>query len=209
MGRSKGSKYLKINIFGSKVAFMCIIFLSSLLSLPLRGYLYPICLLYVLERSDILRRVLLAVTKNGKSLIFVGFFGCIILYIFGVVGFALFSLQAQSTINPDSEAYLFCHTLYECFVTIGRWGLLDTIGQFIPQRSMSFTGELDRIIFDLLFFIVVNTILLNIVFGIIVDTFSQLRDEKCEQEKDMKNYCFICGLENYVFDRRGMDSGTT
>ena len=199
----KGTKYLKINIFGSKVAFVCIIFLSSLLSLPLRGYLYPICLLYILERSEILRRVLLAVTKNGKSLIFVAILGCIILYIFGVIGFALFSQQAQSTVEPDSDAYIFCQTLYECFVTIGRWGLLDTIGLFIPQRTMSFTGELDRIIFDLLFFIVVNTIGLNIVFGIIVDTFSQLRDEKSEQEKDMKNFCFICGLENYVFDRKG------
>ena len=199
----KGTKYLKINIFGTKVAFMCIIFLSSLVSLPSRGYLYPICLLYILEMSEILRRVLLAVTKNGKSLIFVAILGCIVLYMFGIIAFALFSQQAQSTIKPDSEAYIFCHTLYECFVTVGRWGLLDTIGQFIPQRTMSFTGELDRIIFDLLFFIVVNTIGLNIIFGIIVDTFSQLRNEKSEQEKDMKNICFICGLENYVFDRKG------
>lgn len=33
-------------------------------------------------------------------------------------------------------------------------------------------------IFDITFFIVVGTIGLNIVFGIIVDAFSQLRDEK-------------------------------
>lgn len=31
---------------------------------------------------------------------------------------------------------------------------------------------------DLSFFIIVTTIGLNIIFGIIVDTFSQLRDEK-------------------------------
>ena len=43
--------------------------LCSLLSLipPLRGYLYCICLLYIIEESDILRRVLQAVTKNGES----------------------------------------------------------------------------------------------------------------------------------------------
>lgn len=35
-----------------------------------------------------------------------------------------------------------------------------------------------RLIFDLSFFIIVTTIGLNIVFGIIVDTFSELREER-------------------------------
>lgn len=33
-----------------------------------------------------------------------------------------------------------------------------------------------RILFDLLFFVLVIIILLNIVFGIIIDTFAELRD---------------------------------
>ena len=35
-----------------------------------------------------------------------------------------------------------------------------------------------RILFDVSFFIIITTIGLNIVFGIIVDTFSELRDER-------------------------------
>ena len=35
-----------------------------------------------------------------------------------------------------------------------------------------------RFFYDVTFFIIVTTIGLNIVFGIIVDTFSELRDEK-------------------------------
>jgi len=37
-----------------------------------------------------------------------------------------------------------------------------------------------RLVFDVTFFVVVGTIGLNIVFGIIVDAFSQLRDEKVQ-----------------------------
>ena len=45
-----------------------------------------------------------------------------------------------------------------------------------------------RVIFyDLSFFIIVTTIGLNIVFGIIVDTFSELRDERVANSK----YFFI------------------
>ena len=196
-------RYLQINFFGSKVIFMWMIFLSSVLSLPFRGYFYPISLLFILERSDILRRVLLAVTKNGKSLIFVAILGFIVIYIFSVIGFALFYQQAQSTVEPDSQNYVFCRTLYECFISIGRWGLVETVAVIFPQRTMNFVGEIDRIIYDLLFFIIITVIGLNIVFGIIVDTFSELRDEKYSQEKDMKSVCFICGIENYLFDRKG------
>ena len=39
-----------------------------------------------------------------------------------------------------------------------------------------------RLLFDLSFFIIVTTIGLNIVFGIIVDTFSELRDERVSDE---------------------------
>lgn len=35
-----------------------------------------------------------------------------------------------------------------------------------------------RFFYDITFFIIVSTIGLNVVFGIIVDTFSELRDEK-------------------------------
>ena len=203
-GKKKGeTEHLKINIIGPHVLFIWMIFLSSIFSLPLRGYLYPISLLYIIERSEVLRRVLLAVTKNGKSLIYVAIFGMIIIYIFSVIAFALFYQQAQSTVNPESEAYIFCHSLYECVVSIARWGLLDTIGLFLPQGSMEFSQEVIRIIYDVAFFIIITTIGLNIVFGIIVDTFAELRDEKFAREEDMKNVCFICGIENYKFDLKG------
>ena len=39
-------------------------------------------------------------------------------------------------------------------------------------------ATLRAIFYDLSFFIIVTTIGLNIVFGIIVDTFSELRDER-------------------------------
>ena len=196
-------RYLQVNIIGSKVVFIWMIFLSSILSLPFRGYFYPLSLLYILERSDILRRVLLAVTKNGRSLIYVAIFGVILLYIFSVIAFALFYQQAQSTISPDNAPYVFCHSLYECAISIGRWGLIETVAVILPQRSMEFAPEIIRIIYDIAFFIIITTIGLNIVFGIIVDTFSELRDEKYTQEKDMKSVCFICGIENYLFDRKG------
>ena len=47
---------------------------------------------------------------------------------------------------------------------------------YFPDGNFQVYGL--RIIFDISFFIIVTTIGLNIVFGIIVDTFSELRDDR-------------------------------
>lgn len=55
-----------------------------------------------------------------------------------------------------------------------------------------------RVIYDLLFFFVVIIIVLNLIFGVIIDTFADLRSEKQNKEEVLKNTCFICG--RFVFN---------
>ena len=50
-----------------------------------------------------------------------------------------------------------------------------------------------RVIYDMLFFFVVIIIVLNLIFGVIIDTFADLRSEKQQKEEILKNTCFICG----------------
>ena len=40
-----------------------------------------------------------------------------------------------------------------------------------------------RNVFDLSFFILINVVLLNIIFGLIIDAFAELRDESNEKSK--------------------------
>ena len=53
-----------------------------------------------------------------------------------------------------------------------------SLSQVIPLVPEEFRTSGLRVLFDVSFFIIVTTIGLNIVFGIIVDTFSELRDER-------------------------------
>jgi len=41
-----------------------------------------------------------------------------------------------------------------------------------------------RFFFDFMFFILINVIMLNLVFGIIINTFSGIRDEKFANKED-------------------------
>uniref|UniRef100_S4RRE5 Inositol 1,4,5-trisphosphate receptor, type 2 n=1 Tax=Petromyzon marinus TaxID=7757 RepID=S4RRE5_PETMA len=61
-----------------------------------------------------------------------------------------------------------------------------------------------RVIYDLLFFFIVIIIVLNLIFGVIIDTFADLRSEKQKKEEVLKTTCFICaaGLERDKFDNK-------
>jgi hypothetical protein len=57
-----------------------------------------------------------------------------------------------------------------------------------------------RFLFDMTFFFVVVVILANIVFGIILDAFAEMRIKKYENEQLIKDKCFICDIERSRFD---------
>ena len=56
----------------------------------------------------------------------------------------------------------------------------------------------------MMFFFIVIIITLNLIFGVIIDNFADLRTEKQRNDEILRNTCFICGNEqNAVHDRLG------
>jgi len=62
-----------------------------------------------------------------------------------------------------------------------------------------------RIIYTSTFFIFINTILINIIFGVIIDTFGDLRAQNQAMAEEMEQRCFVCGLERYKFEINSTD----
>jgi hypothetical protein len=88
-----------------------------------------------------------------------------------------------------------CDSLIMCIITTLNHGLRNGGGIGDVLRSPSSVEPLfvARVIYDLLFFFVVIIIILNLIFGVIIDTFADLRSEKQQKEEILKNTCFICG----------------
>lgn len=59
-----------------------------------------------------------------------------------------------------------------------------------------------RYVTDMVFYITVILLLLNMVNGVIVSTFSQIREENNARDDDMNNKCFICSIERLEFEKR-------
>ncbi|KAK6750287.1 hypothetical protein RB195_002332 [Necator americanus] len=108
--------------------------------------------------------------------------------------------------NEEDSKIASCETLRMCIITTLNWGLRngggigDVLRSVGPEENLFYY----RIIYDLSFFVVLIVIVLNLIFGVIIDTFGDLRTEKNDKEDVLKNSCFICGLERGKFDNRSV-----
>ncbi|XP_042858800.1 inositol 1,4,5-trisphosphate receptor-like [Penaeus japonicus] len=100
-----------------------------------------------------------------------------------------------------------CSSLLMCIVTTLNHGLRSGggIGDILRPPSTAENYFVPRVIYDLLFFFIVIIIVLNLIFGVIIDTFADLRSEKQNSEEILKNSCFICGLKRASFDNKAVN----
>ncbi|KAG8513814.1 Inositol 1,4,5-trisphosphate receptor type 2 [Galemys pyrenaicus] len=87
-----------------------------------------------------------------------------------------------------------CDTLLMCIVTVLNQGLRNGggVGDVLRRPSKDEPLFAARVVYDLLFYFIVIIIVLNLIFGVIIDTFADLRSEKQKKEEILKTTCFIC-----------------
>ncbi|XP_071176008.1 inositol 1,4,5-trisphosphate-gated calcium channel ITPR2-like isoform X12 [Mytilus edulis] len=188
--------------FFSFLTFYYMVFLGmSVLGTYFHGYFFAFHLLNIVNNNQLLSGVIKAVTLNGISLLWVAILGLIVIYIYALVGFSLLRMF----FNPGE--YLYCSTLWQCTITVMRYGLIGDMFESVKQTNNNGYETFDSfwplVLYHVSFFIFITTIGLNIIFGIIVDTFSELRDLKWRAESDMKDTCFICSRNSYDFEHNG------
>ncbi|NWZ90862.1 ITPR3 protein, partial [Nesospiza acunhae] len=115
------------------------------------------------------------------------------------------ALALLSSPEADPEQWeRACDTLLMCIVTVLNHGLRNGggVGDILRKPSKDESLFPARVVYDLLFFFIVIIIVLNLIFGVIIDTFADLRSEKQKKEEILKTTCFICGLERDKFDNK-------
>ncbi|CAM2116646.1 unnamed protein product [Caretta caretta] len=112
-------------------------------------------------------------------------------------------LISKEEIEEEDKEHT-CETLLMCIVTVLSHGLRSGggVGDVLRKPSKEEPLFAARVIYDLLFFFMVIIIVLNLIFGVIIDTFADLRSEKQKKEEILKTTCFICGLERDKFDNK-------
>ncbi|KAE8292691.1 Inositol 1,4,5-trisphosphate receptor type 3 IP3 receptor isoform 3 [Larimichthys crocea] len=111
---------------------------------------------------------------------------------------------STTEVEEEPETERACDTLLMCIVTVMNHGLRNGggVGDVLRKPSKNEPLFPARVVYDLLFYFIVIIIVLNLIFGVIIDTFADLRSEKQKKEEILKTTCFICGLERDKFDNK-------
>jgi hypothetical protein len=153
--------------------------LFTVLGLTYSPIFYTFNLLLIINISTttkfVLKAILLHIDQLGIT------FMLAIFVIFCYTILAMTSLFEQINVEAGNNV---CNELYSCFFFVLNYGLRNG-GGFAESltaidTSKKFAG---RTIFDISFFMLITVISLNIIFGIIIDTFSQLRDAQYERSR--------------------------
>ena len=161
-------------------------------------FLYSFSLLSILSLNQSLQNIALSFFTKGNSLMWTSLFTIVLLYGYSGWGFFFQKDRFYETEGRDKPDEM-CESLLYCFLTMINNGMRWHCGVGKITRSESyilhFWPFIHRFCFDLIFFWLIEVIMLKIVYGIILDSFSELRQAHNLIEKDMTNNCFICNLD--------------
>uniref|UniRef100_A0A8C8AP82 Inositol 1,4,5-trisphosphate receptor n=1 Tax=Otus sunia TaxID=257818 RepID=A0A8C8AP82_9STRI len=200
--------------------------LVCMLGLCVHEFFYSFLLFDLVYREETLLNVIKSVTRNGRSIILTAVLALILVYLFSIIGFLFlkddFIMEVDSTLvcpagavtrywdrkefflDQEDGIERTCDTLLMCIVTVLNQGLRNGggVGDVLRKPSKDEPLFAARVVYDLLFYFIVIIIVLNLIFGVIIDTFADLRSEKQKKEEILKTTCFICGLERDKFDNK-------
>eukprot|EP01062_Namystynia_karyoxenos_P061894 TRINITY_DN5461_c0_g1_i1.p1 TRINITY_DN5461_c0_g1~~TRINITY_DN5461_c0_g1_i1.p1 ORF type:complete len:566 (+),score=182.39 TRINITY_DN5461_c0_g1_i1:354-2051(+) len=185
--------------------YQCAMILFGVLGIAHHPLWLSIHCLGIVRSSHSLHNVIKAVTQNGRALVLTALLGIIVVYLFSVGTYVFFADSMVHKSASMGEEHV-CASLAGCFAYSLTHGVRSGggIGDLMDDPHLHSPQYSFQMLWEVVFWVVVVVFLLNIVFGIIVDTFAELRAHKELVEEDIRNKCFICGLDASEFERHAM-----
>lgn len=177
------------------------LFLFSILGLTVSNVFYTLLPTVLFMSIPSMNNILKTMFDNSSKFIIS------LIIIFLVIlpySFALLTFFHQEF----NEGVNYCSSYFECYVyTLNKGiraggGIGDTLSISILSSSPAYFWS--RFFYDITFFVIIKLILINIISGIIIDNFGNLRDEMNARETDIRNNCFVCGVSRHAFDEQGL-----
>ena len=181
-------------IFTFKNFILIMDFIVSILSFIHPVFSAVILLVFLLEMK-ITQDVLRSFYQNYKEFLITISFGVTIILIYAHLGFFFF--KDSFKIN-DGSPHDLCKTLFHCFISILNFGFRGGGGigdNMNPQYRTGWADYRKRWFYDMAFYALITVIMLNLIFGIIIDTFSSIRAQEDSNKLDQRNKCFICSYD--------------
>ena len=196
--------YLRL-IIDPNVLYALAYILFSLLGLFVHDFFFAFHLMEFIKSQPILRSVLKAVYEPLNQLTYIFIFFLILVYFYALIVYYFF-YDIMPENSCESIVYCLAYIYSNTFTSGGN------LGNFIDDEggNVNYDASLTRYLLDISYTIIMVCLVFQMVTGLIIDTFSSLRNAGEEIENDIDNICFICGLnrgkiEKYYIGKEGFN----
>jgi hypothetical protein len=166
---------------------------TAIIGLTVSPFFFGFHLFDVLVRYPTLLNVVKSVWIPKKSLLLTFFLMVIINYVYSLIGYYQFYRDYNG----------WCESTFMCWLTgtDKSFKVDGGLGGFMENPFKDGAPDLLRFAFDNTYFLLVLVVMLNILLGIIIDTFRTLREHEKSFQYDVRNICFICGHDRETLDK--------
>jgi hypothetical protein len=196
-------------VLNDETYLMFLIIITSILGLLTKysTFLFVLQLLTIVKFIDTIKEILIAF--KIKLIQIMGILGFLAIFVYFYSNFEFYFLINEFNIEIEGKDENFCQNLFECTINIFNHGVRSGGGIGDLLEAKNYTDEKGlyflRFFSDFIFYICVVLLLLNMFNGVIVTTFSQIREESNKKEEDMKNRCYICNINRIEFQKNKID----
>jgi len=172
---------------------------------------FSFMLLDVVNINSSLYTVVQAITIPFRKMLWILALFCLSIVIFSSTGFLIFGngyfCDDCDDDDDDGDANSYCENLWTCFFLFFKTGIItggDLEDIVFSTPSSTHSKYYYNIAFLVLFFIAIGVLLFNMVTGIILDTFSSLREEESAKSEKLNSETFIAGLSRSYCQEKGV-----
>ncbi|CAI2383161.1 unnamed protein product [Moneuplotes crassus] len=160
---------------------------------------FSFTIMYLLIFSPHITEVSNAIWNPKKRILSTLVLSAVVVYWFGIIAYVYFGSDFDGAVSGSNITLRrTIAVIFDSWYNFGVGGFLSDRGRSAIMKDVGeeeFQYHLigSRIGFDFLFFFAVNTLLLNILSGIIIDNFGERRAKSDSIHQRQNDLCFVCG----------------
>ena len=199
--------------FSSGILYYTLYVVFTVLGNTLHPFFHSYTLTDAINRFSAMKIIFQAIYIPRKSLVLTLLLIVVLCYVFSIIWYSSMADILRKTkeiygkddpLELGGKAYC-CQNLLLCFICFinnlikedAKMAITLAGGALQKPNNMNYT----IFAFDNIALILLKLLLLEILAGLIIDTFGALRDLDISKNEDVKGSCFICGLAVEEFER--------
>lgn len=142
---------------------------------------YTIHLFDIFTEVNELANIFKAILNNFKKLALLSFLAGVFILVFNVISLNTYTSVLWEDDLPEDA----CEDIVGCVLSLFTGG---AIGESMDEFDFM------RFIFDTVYVVFMEIMFQSIVGGIMIDAFSELKEQDSVRDEDKSNFCYICGM---------------